>query len=92
MKDLLQPYVGQQIGSNARKPFHLEPYLLVSVSDSYFTLTAENDTTLVHVPYRNIIRVLQNESEKIHVGGLFQQKHDFSLIVKVGHVVTQVPA
>ncbi len=75
MKDILEPYVGKQIGSNARKPFHLEPYTFVSVSDSYFTLTGENDTTLVHVPYRNIIRVLQNEHERIHVGRLCSSKN-----------------
>ncbi|GAH03229.1 unnamed protein product, partial [marine sediment metagenome] len=38
MRDILEPYVGKAIGSNARKPFYVDQYTLVSVTDSYFTL------------------------------------------------------
>lgn len=92
MRDILEPYVGQQIGSNARKPYHLDPFTLAAVTDSYFTVAQEEDSTLVHIPYTNIVRILQNETEKIHVGSLFTKKQNFKLIVKIGHVVTQVPA
>ena len=92
MRDILEPYVGNEIGTNARKPYNLDPYTLVAVTDSYFTVKQEKNSTLVHVPYKNIVRILQNETEKIHVGGLFTHKHDFRLIVKIGHVVTYVPA
>ncbi len=92
MREILEPYVGKEIGANARKPYHLDPYTLVAVTDSYFTVTQAEDSTLVHIPYKNIVRILQNETEKIHVGSLFTKKHDFKLIVKIGHVVTQVPA
>ncbi|MFT5300154.1 MAG: hypothetical protein ACI87E_004693 [Mariniblastus sp.] len=92
MRDILEPYVGQQIGTNAQKPYHLDPFTLAAVTDSYFTVTQEEDATLVHIPYKNIVRILQNETEKIHVGSLFKKKQDFKLIVKIGHVVTQVPA
>ena len=91
MKTLLDRYVGKEIGSNARKPYHLDPYILVAVQDTWFTLAQTDDSTQVHIPYENIVRVLENSEQKIHVGGLFQHKHDFNLIIKVGHVVTQVP-
>lgn len=91
MREILEPFVGKEIGINARKPFQIDSYILESVSDSHFTVSHNADATRIHIPYRNVFRILENHEEGIHVGGLFKQKHDYSLVVKIGFVVTSVP-
>ncbi len=92
MKDIFERYVGKEIGINADKPYHLDSFTLESVTDSYFTVSREQNSNLIHIPFQNIIRVLEDDLEGIHVGGLFHQKKNYSLIVKIGHFVTSVPA
>ncbi len=92
MKDILERYIGKEIGLNAKKPYHLDPYTVESVSDFYFTVSNEKNSNRTHVPFHNIIRIIEDDSGGIHVGGLFQQKKDFPLVVKIGHYVTSVPA
>ena len=76
---------------NVERPFHLDTFTVESVTDSYFTASREKNSNLFHIPYQNIIRVIEDDLEGIHVGGLFHQKRDFQLVVKIGHYVTSVP-
>ncbi len=92
MRDIFERYVGKEIGMNVDKPFHLESFTVALVTDSYFTVSQETNNNLTHIPYQNIIRVLENELEGILVGGLFHQKKHYPLVVKIGHYVTSVPA
>ena len=92
MKDILERYVGKEIGVNANKPFHIDSYLLESVEDLYFSVCQEKSSSRTHIPYHSIIRIIEDQTGGIHVGGLFQQKKDFPLVVKVAHYVTTVPA
>ena len=91
MKDIFERYVGKEIGMNVERPFHLDTFTVESVTDSYFTASREKNSNLFHIPYQNIIRVIEDDLEGIHVGGLFHQKRDFQLVVKIGHYVTSVP-
>ena len=92
MHQILEPYLGQIVGINARKPYHLDPYLLERVAETHITVHQPEDQTRVHIPIGNVIRILENREEGIHVGGLFQQKHAYHLVIKIGHIVTQIPA
>lgn len=92
MKDIFERHLGKEIGINADKPFHLESFTLEAVTDSYFTVSREENTNLLHIPFQNIIRVLEDDMAGIHVGGLFHQKKNYTLVVKIGHYVTSVPA
>ena len=91
MKDILERYLGEEIGMNVDHPYHLDPFTIESVTDSYFTVSREKNSNLFHIPYQNIIRVIEDDLEGIHVGGLFHQKRNFRLVVKIGHYVTSVP-
>ncbi len=90
MKSILDKYVGQQIGLNISRPFHIESVQLVAIQDSYFTVTLEKDENLHHIPYANLVRTIENPSG-VHVGGLFHQKKTYPLIAKIGHIVEYVP-
>jgi hypothetical protein len=92
MKDIFERYIGKEIGMNAEKPYHLDSYTVESVTDTYFTVSQKKNSNLIHIPFQNIIRVREDNAEGIHVGGLFHQKKDFPLVVKIGHHVTSVPA
>ena len=84
--------VDKEIGMNAEKPYHLDSFTIESVTDTYFTVSREKNSNRIHIPYQNIIRVLEDDLEGIHVGGLFHQKKDYSLVVNIRHYVTSVPA
>lgn len=92
MKDILDRHIGKEIGINAEKPHHLDTYTIISVADTYFTVTHEKNDNRIHIPFHSIIRMIEDDVEGIHVGGLFQQKRDYQLVVKIGHVVVSVPA
>jgi hypothetical protein len=92
MKELLVPYIGKEVGMNAERPFHLDTYKIEAVADSYFTVSHEKNSNRIHIPFHNIVRIIQDEIEGIHVGGIFQQKRDFQMVIKIGHIVASVPA
>ncbi len=92
MKDILQRYLGKEIGINADKPYHLDPFTIESVEDDYFTVSNEKNSNLIHIPFHSILRIREDDLEGIHIGGLFHQKKDYELVVKIAHYVTTVPA
>lgn len=91
MKEILQRYTGKEIGINADKPFHLDPFTIEAVEDSYFTVSNEKNSNLIHIPFHNVLRIREDDLEGILVGGLFHQKKRYELVVKIGHYVTSVP-
>jgi len=89
MHEILRKYVGQQIGINLQKPFHIDTANVIAVYENYFTLTLEKHDDQYHLPILNIVRVIENPNG-VTVGGLFRQKKTYPLIVKIGHIVEYV--
>lgn len=90
MKDLLNRYVGVEIGLNLIKPLHIESATLDAVHDSYFTVTRVKDGNVYHYPFLNIVKVIENP-EGVTVGGFFSQKKTYPLVIKTGHIVDYMP-
>jgi hypothetical protein len=90
VKELIARYVGQTIGSNVVKAHSVEPVTVVAAADEYFTVQPEASDDLFHVPYLNIVKVIENE-KGITVKELFHRKHTFTLVVKIGHLIEYVP-
>ena len=86
MKELLGKYTNLEIGVNIVKPLHVELVTLKSVHDEYFTVAREKDGNAYHVPYLNIVKVIEIPDGAM-VGGFFTQKKSYVLIVKIGHLV-----
>ncbi len=90
MKELLEPYVGQSIGTNVVRPNHIEPANLVTVGNDYFSLKPEGADEVYHIPFGNIVKIIENP-DGITIKEMFHRRHSFQLVVKVGHVVEYVP-
>jgi hypothetical protein len=91
MKDLLQKHVGTEIGINLIKAFRIEPVTLLSVHDDYFTVDSAHDGNVYHLPYLNIVKILENP-DGVTVPGFFRQHKTLPFVVKIGHVVEYVPS
>lgn len=90
MRDLIQRYASQTIGANVVKPHSVEPVTIVAVADDYFTLKSGGSDDLYHVPYLNIVKVIENE-QGITIKELFHRKHTYKLVIKIGHLIEYVP-
>ena len=92
MKLILEQHVGQKIGLNVNRPFHIDSVTLLAVHDIYFSVTVDgDDETIYHIPYANIVRIAENQSG-VRVPGFFHQKVSHPMVVKIGHIVEHVPA
>ena len=90
MKALFDRYLGKQIGLNYHTAFHIDPATVSEVTETYFGATGEKDGIVHYYPYTSVIHAMERK-EGVTVGGLFQHKHSFPLVVKVGHVVDVGP-
>ena len=91
MKAILQRYVGKEVGINLYKPFNIDTFTIDVVEDNYITVSNQENSNLIHIPFQNVLQIREDELEGIHVGGLFHQKKSYGLVVKIGHHVTSVP-
>lgn len=91
MKNLLQEFVGSDIGINVIRAYRIDTAKLVAVHDEYFTVTTDNDDNSYHIPLANIVKVMQNADGVNIGGGLFKQHKSHPLVIKIGHVVEYVP-
>lgn len=86
MKNLLEKYVGRSVGCNVERAYQIEECRLESVSETYFTLVDAEASRRHHFLYGAIVQVVE-DPEGVKVGGLFEHKKKFPLVIKVGHVV-----
>lgn len=90
MYDILSRHLNDEIGVNITKPLHIESVTLTSVQQDYFTVSRAKDGNTYHLPFLNIVKLIENP-EGVNVGGLFQQKKTYPLVVKIGHLIDYVP-
>ena len=86
MKALFERYLNQPIGLNYHTAYHIDAATLALAADTYFAAVGEKDGVTHYYPYSAVIHVMEKD-EGVEVGGLFQHRHRWPLVVKVGHVV-----
>ena len=86
MKALFDRYLGKQIGLNYHSAFHIDGATVTEVTEAYFGAVGDKDGVTHYYPYSSVIHVME-KADGVKVGGLFQHKHSWPLVVKVGHVV-----
>jgi len=91
MKSVLEPWVGEEIGCNISKPFHVDPVTLEAVTDSYFVVIDHFAGNHHYVSYNAIVKIMAKEGG-VSTGGLFEHRKSFPLVVKIGHILEYVPA
>jgi hypothetical protein len=90
MKALFDRYLGKAIGLNYHSAFHIDGATVAEVTETYFGAVGDKDGVTHYYPYSSVIHVME-KADGVKVGGLFQHKHSWSLVVKVGHVVDVGP-
>ena len=90
MKSILEPYLDQEIGINIERPMRIDSATLKKVTDDFFTVIDEHKGYTHHFPHQSIIQVIEYR-EGIDVGGLFEHKKHFNLVIKVGHMPEFTP-
>lgn len=90
MKDLIEKQLGNEIGINIHSAHRIEPATLIAATDEYFSITTQADENVFHVPYANIVKVIENPGGVI-VSGFFKSRKTHPFVIKIGHVVEYVP-
>ncbi len=90
MKALFERYLGQRIGLNYHTAYHIDEATLALAAETFFAARGERDGVTHYYPYSAVIHVMEKEGG-VEVGGLFVHKHQWPLVVKVGHVVDVGP-
>ena len=90
MKELLKKHLNSEIGMNITRPLQVDPVVLMAVHEDYFTVIGEKDGNTYHLPFLNIVKIIENPNG-VTVGGLFRQKKTFPIVVKIGHLVDYMP-
>ena len=90
MKRILDNYIDQEIGINIERPLRIDSAFLKTVGDDCFSVVDEYKGYTHHFPYQNIIQIIEHP-DGIDVGGLFEHKKHFNLVIKVGHIPEFTP-
>jgi len=91
MREVLTAWVGEEIGCNIVKPFHVNPVTLESVQADHFVLLDPSTDNRHIFSYDAIIQIITNP-KGVHTGGLFEHKATWPLVIKVGHLLQYIPA
>ncbi|MDV6031187.1 hypothetical protein [Stieleria sp.] len=90
MKKLIEPQLGNEIGINIHSAHRIESATLLAAEEDYFSVRSGDDANVFHVPYVNIVKVIENP-EGVTVSGFFKSHKTHPFVIKIGHVVEYVP-
>ena len=90
MKEILAPYLGKEIGINIERPLRIDSATLKYVAEDYFSVEDDARGYTHHFPYSSIVQIIQHP-DGIDVGGLFEHKKHFSLVIKIEHIPEFTP-
>lgn len=91
MKKILEKYINQEVGINIERPFKIEGAQLIMADDNFFTIQDHDKNYIHHFSYSSIVQIIENK-EGIEVGGMFEHKKLFQVVIKVGHIFEYIPA
>ncbi|OYP36733.1 hypothetical protein [Rhodopirellula sp. MGV] len=90
LKELIGRQINQEVGINIHGAHRIDTAEILSAADEYFSVKMEQDNNVYHVPYTNIVKVIENPSGVV-VSGFFKSHHSHPMVIKIGHVVEYVP-
>jgi len=90
MKEILLNHLDQEVGINVERPMRIDAATLSAVGDEHFSVIDANKGYTHHFPFSAIIQVIEHP-DGIDVGGLFEHKKHFALVIKVGHIQEFAP-
>lgn len=90
MKDILAKYLNCEVGINIERPLRIDSATLIYVGNDVFSVVDENKGYTHHFSYHSIIQIIEHP-DGIDVGGLFEHKKHFNLVIKVGHIPEFTP-
>ena len=90
MRRILDNYLEQEIGINIERPLRIDSAILKGVTESYFSVVDEHKGYTHHFSYNSIIQVIEHP-DGIDVGGLFEHKKHFNLVIKISHIQEYAP-
>ncbi|HHH30056.1 MAG TPA: hypothetical protein ENK57_17165, partial [Polyangiaceae bacterium] len=86
MLSLIQQFVGRTIGINLERSYVVQSAELVAAEAQYFTVRPAGKTQLHHIPYSNLIELLEDPGGT-RIRHLLKADERFEVVIKVGHVV-----
>lgn len=90
MKTILDNYLQQEIGINIERPLRIDSATLKAVNEDFFSVVDESKGYTHHFSYHSIVQIIEHP-DGIDVGGLFEHKKHFNLVIKVGHIPEFTP-
>ena len=90
LKDLIEKQVGNEIGINLHGAHRIESARLIDAKAEFFSVETEQEQNLYHIPYVNIVKVIENP-QGVTVSGFFKSHKTHPFVIKIGHVVEYVP-
>ena len=90
MKEILEKYLDMEVGINIERPLRIDPAKLVATRETYFSVVDEYKGYTHHFSYNSIVQIIEHAGG-IDVGGLFEHKKHFNLVIKVGHIPEFTP-
>ncbi|MCA9137523.1 MAG: hypothetical protein KDB00_12215 [Planctomycetales bacterium] len=90
MKELIEKQLGNEIGVNLHSAHRIEPATLIAAGNDYFSITTQEDENVYHVPYMNIVKIIENPGGVV-ISGFFKSHKTHPFVIKIGHVVEYVP-
>ena len=90
MKKILDPFLEKEIGINIERPLRIDSATLKAVTDDYFSVQDDTKGYTHHFPYNSIVQIIEHP-DGIDVGGLFEHKKHFSLVIKIEHMPEFTP-
>jgi hypothetical protein len=89
MKEVLDKHIGKTIGVNIERLHHIDPVELLTVADSHFSVRTPGENHVNHIPFCNVLKLIEDDQGVEIRRGLFTANQRFNLVVKIGHVVMQ---
>lgn len=90
MKILIEKQLGNVIGINIARAHRIDAARLVAAEDDYFSVETDENQNRYHIPYANIVKIVENP-DGVSVSGLFVSHKSYPFVIKVGHVVEYAP-
>lgn len=87
MKDILQRYVGQNIGINFKEVKEFDTVQLLKVTEEYFTVQVPKSQIMRSYPYAWVLSITEADGGLSSGSTFWMNKKSFPVCVEVFHLV-----